>query len=220
MYTWRFLRARGVAALGSLAVCLATMPAAAQEPSGPDVWAANCGNCHRLRSLETYTASQWNTVATHMGLVARLTPAQTRAVREFLVSSARARQTAANIQQLVPGLPAPEAGPAAGGAKALSREWPKAIWATRCCPTGAGQDLFRARCAACHGPQGRGDGPAAVAMSPRPTNFQDQAQRTAVTDSAMRGVIEHGRRGMPAFGRMLSQPQMDTLVFYLRSFRP
>jgi high-affinity iron transporter len=36
--------------------------------------------------------------------------------------------------------------------------------------------LYAENCAACHGAQGRGDGPAARGMEPRPANFQDAAR--------------------------------------------
>ena len=124
---------------------------AAQAPSGPAVWAASCGSCHRLRSVETYTASQWNTIATHMGLVARLTGAETRAVREFLVNSARAREGAATARLLAPdlaGVPAIETSGGAKGGAAISGQSPGAT-------PRSGRDLFRANCMPCHGAQGR-----------------------------------------------------------------
>jgi mono/diheme cytochrome c family protein len=34
-----------------------------------------------------------------------------------------------------------------------------------------GKELFQTNCASCHGPQGRGDGPAAAALNPKPRNF-------------------------------------------------
>ncbi|MBP1623858.1 MAG: putative Cytochrome c subfamily [Acidobacteria bacterium] len=34
-----------------------------------------------------------------------------------------------------------------------------------------GKELFESNCTQCHGPQGRGDGPAAATMTPRPRNF-------------------------------------------------
>lgn len=185
----------------------------AQAASGPEVWAANCGGCHRLRSVETYTASQWNSIATHMGLVARLTGAETRAVREFLVGSARARETAETIRRLTPdlaGVPTTRASGGAQGAAALSAQGGDGM---------TGRDIYRSRCAPCHGPQGRGNGPAAAALNPRPTDFTVAAQRQTTTDSAVAEVIERGRRGMPAFGRMLTHTQVDSLVAHLRTFR-
>ena len=204
-------------AVTSLAVLL-LLPSrlAAQAASGPEVWAANCGSCHRIRSVDTFTASQWNSIATHMGLVARLTPAETRAVREFLVGSARtALAPGSRARREVP--PAPEF--ASGAEKAFGATATASNHNRGCCPPGAGVALFRTRCAPCHGAEGRGNGPAAAAMNPRPTNLADLARRTAVTDSAERAVIERGRRGMPAFGRLLNEAQLDTLAFFMRRFQ-
>jgi mono/diheme cytochrome c family protein len=206
---------RCAVALVTVTLCGATA-ALAQDVSGPDVWASNCGACHRLRSVETYTASQWNTVATHMALVARLTPAETRAVREFLVGSARtALAPGSRARRAAP--PAPEF--ASGAEKAFVASAAESNRNRGCCPPGAGAALFRTRCAPCHGAEGRGNGPAAAAMNPRPTNLADPAPGTAVADSAQRAVIERGRRAMPAFGRLLNQAQIDTLAFFLRQLR-
>lgn len=81
----------------------------------------------------------------------------------------------------------------------------------------AGRDVFRARCAACHGAEGRGDGPAAAALNPRPTNFADPSSRMAKADSAVVGVIKNGRRAMPAFARMLSPAQIDSVAAYVKT---
>ncbi len=35
-----------------------------------------------------------------------------------------------------------------------------------------GKEVYQANCAICHGPQARGDGPAALSMLPRPVNLQ------------------------------------------------
>lgn len=210
------LHAAGLLAAVSVAALLVLPPRlAAQQTSGPDVWAANCGSCHRIRALNAYSASQWNSIATHMGLVARLTAAETRAVREFLVSSARAREAAETARQLAPnlaGVPGTATMGGAQGAAALSAQSGNAGPVT-------GRDVYRANCAACHGPEGRGNGPAAAALNPRPTDFTNAAQRQATTDSASGYVIEHGRRGMPAFGRTLTHAQVDSLVAHLKTFR-
>jgi mono/diheme cytochrome c family protein len=36
-----------------------------------------------------------------------------------------------------------------------------------------GKQLFTDKCAPCHGPDGEGDGPMAVAFNPKPTSFHD-----------------------------------------------
>ncbi len=81
----------------------------------------------------------------------------------------------------------------------------------------AGADIFRVRCVMCHGPQGRGNGPMASAMNPRPIDLADSSKRLATTDSAVADVIRRGRRGMPAFSSMLSRSQVDSLVAFLKT---
>jgi len=82
-----------------------------------------------------------------------------------------------------------------------------------------GRDIYRARCSMCHGVEGRGDGPMAANLRPRPTNFADSTQWSARTDSAVADVIMRGRRTMPAFGRMLTRVQVDSVVAHLRTLR-
>src|SRR3990172_8250636 len=84
--------------LGALLLALLVVPASAQQqkPSGADVWPTNCGRCHRVRAVDPYTASQGESVVTHMALTARLTYDETQAVREFLVGAAQARERAAS----------------------------------------------------------------------------------------------------------------------------
>src|SRR5207245_902827 len=54
-------------------------------------------------------------------------------------------------------------------------------------------------CAACHGPVGAGDGPAARAFSPAPPDLR--AHHAALhTAGDLSWWITHGRRAMPAFG--------------------
>ncbi len=48
---------------------------------------------------------------------------------------------------------------------------PKALIATTPDLIAKGKDLFERNCTPCHGEQGRGDGPAASTMNPRPRNF-------------------------------------------------
>ncbi|MBI4519468.1 MAG: cytochrome c, partial [Gemmatimonadetes bacterium] len=83
----------------------------------------------------------------------------------------------------------------------------------------AGREIYRVRCAICHGAGGRGNGPAAAGMNPRPTDFANAAQRTATSDFAVGEVVEHGRRGMPAYGRMLTRVQIDSVVAYVRTLQ-
>jgi mono/diheme cytochrome c family protein len=83
-------------------------------------------------------------------------------------------------------------------------------------------------CAACHGVEGRGDGPGARELSPRPRDFAAGKFRYRSTESGSpprRSDIEHvvqaGRAGtaMPAFGGLLSQGEIADVVVFILSLR-
>lgn len=76
-------------------------------------------------------------------------------------------------------------------------------------------------CAVCHGPEGRGDGPAGAALNPKPLNFHFRAFQERMPVGATHWVIKNGlgntprRSGMPAFGQ-LPDDQIWALVEYVR----
>src|SRR5689334_24385504 len=61
-----------------------------------------------------------------------------------------------------------------------------------------GLSLFAANCAACHGPVGRGDGPQAATMTPKPRDFASGAFKIGSTrsglptDADIAATIRHG----------------------------
>jgi len=80
-----------------------------------------------------------------------------------------------------------------------------------------GQELFNQNCAVCHGPEGRGDGPNALSLSPPPADFT--AGHTAThTDGDLYFWILQGieNTAMPAFGDQLTEEQAWHLVNYVR----
>ena len=60
--------------------------------------------------------------------------------------------------------------------------------------------LFQAQCAACHGTQGRGDGPAARGMDPSPSNFHDEARMKQRSIYGLYNTITLGVGGTPMRG--------------------
>ncbi len=76
-----------------------------------------------------------------------------------------------------------------------------------------GEALYREQCAACHGPQGKGDGPEAPPDTPDLTDPALWAG-TALKDWAQ--VVAQGRGQMPAFGQVLSEEEQAVLLRYLR----
>lgn len=88
--------------------------------------------------------------------------------------------------------------------------------------TDAGQTLYRKNCASCHGMAGKGDGPAAMALDPKPANFTDPALMHKATDQQLLGIIQNGfpKSDMKAWKGKLTEDQMKELVAYIRTFAP
>lgn len=78
-------------------------------------------------------------------------------------------------------------------------------------------------CAACHGPTGKGDGPAAAALNPKPRKFSDGTYMNGRTDAQLINVIKNGGQPeklsplMTAFGNVLSDKEIKGIVAYIRS---
>jgi copper transport protein len=85
-----------------------------------------------------------------------------------------------------------------------------------------GKTLYEARCLSCHGPTGRGDGPAAAGMNPPPANFQVHLAGGAHSDTQLFGWISNGiaDTDMPAFKAILSEDERWQIVNYIKSLVP
>lgn len=77
---------------------------------------------------------------------------------------------------------------------------------------------FQANCAACHGPEGRGDGPAATNLDPKPTDFHDAARQRQRSLYGLYNTITLGVDGtsMASFSQ-LSDSERWGLAFYVGS---
>jgi len=83
-----------------------------------------------------------------------------------------------------------------------------------------GRELFQRNCVACHGSRGKGDGPAAVALNPRPADLTRPERVPKLPDDSLLHVVAKGRNGMPAFEKLLTADQILEVVAYLRSLKP
>jgi cbb3-type cytochrome c oxidase subunit II len=78
-----------------------------------------------------------------------------------------------------------------------------------------GRDLYRQNCTGCHGMEGSGNGPAAAALAPSPTNFHEQRPATAHALDALKGGVPG--TAMPPWEVQMSDAQREAVVAYLDS---
>ncbi|MBZ5539671.1 MAG: c-type cytochrome [Acidobacteriia bacterium] len=82
----------------------------------------------------------------------------------------------------------------------------------------AAATTYRDKCAQCHGPTGKGDGPEGKRHDPPPASFTDAPRMNAVSDGELFFKISKGRRPMPSFRSRLTEEQRWQLVLLIRSF--
>lgn len=81
------------------------------------------------------------------------------------------------------------------------------------------------RCANCHGTNGRGDGPVAGSLNPKPRDYSDAAWQRSVTDQEIAEIIVRGGGAMKKSAVMPAAPDLSNdpavlkaLVQKIRSF--
>ncbi|MBK7670535.1 MAG: c-type cytochrome [bacterium] len=70
-------------------------------------------------------------------------------------------------------------------------------------------DIFQTRCATCHGQFGRGDGPGAAALNPKPQNYADAAWQQKVTDAEIEKAIVFGGASVGKSAQMVPNPDLE-----------
>ncbi len=82
-----------------------------------------------------------------------------------------------------------------------------------------GQAIYQANCLACHGPQGRGDGPIGLTLNPRPADLTQHAVPGVHTDGQLFLWISNGYPNsvMPGFSDKLSETDRWNLVNFIRT---
>jgi mono/diheme cytochrome c family protein len=81
----------------------------------------------------------------------------------------------------------------------------------------AGKKSVETNCVSCHGAQGKGDGPAAAALNPKPANWQaDKIKKE--TDGELFWKITNGRGPMPPW-KHLPEKERWQIVNYIRQLQ-
>ncbi len=79
-----------------------------------------------------------------------------------------------------------------------------------------GKTLYKSYCSPCHGNKGKGDGPAAAALNPKPADHTSTALQ-GETDGSLFYKISHGRKPMPQYKSILTETQRWQLINYIRT---
>ena len=96
-------------------------------------------------------------------------------------------------------------------------------------PAAPGKSIYDSKCAECHGPSGRGDGPAAMFLSPRPRDFTRGSYKLRSTDTGnlptdddLVAAVTHGLPGssMPGWKGLLTESDITAVVAYVKAFSP
>jgi mono/diheme cytochrome c family protein len=78
--------------------------------------------------------------------------------------------------------------------------------------------LYVSLCTPCHGDKGRGDGPVAGVLNPKPADHSS-AEIQSETDGSLYWKLTNGRGSMPYFGAKLTDVQRWSLIHYIRTFK-
>jgi mono/diheme cytochrome c family protein len=78
--------------------------------------------------------------------------------------------------------------------------------------------LYVSMCTPCHGEKGKGDGPAAAALNPKPADHSSKSVQ-AETDGSLFYKMTTGRGPMQSFRTKLTDAQRWSLVNYIRTLK-
>jgi mono/diheme cytochrome c family protein len=70
-------------------------------------------------------------------------------------------------------------------------------------------DIFESRCVACHGTEGRGDGPASANLNPRPRDFHNLKWQKSIDDASLARAIVYGGRSAGVSAEMAPNPDLE-----------
>jgi mono/diheme cytochrome c family protein len=81
-----------------------------------------------------------------------------------------------------------------------------------------GKSIYGDKCLKCHGEKGRGDGRKAADLEKKPADYTDKAKMAKFTDEDLTKAVKEGKKPMPAFGKKLTDEQIDNVIAYIRTF--
>lgn len=85
-----------------------------------------------------------------------------------------------------------------------------------------GKTLYAKYCVSCHGSAGKGDGPAAAALNPKPRDLTDKAYMTGLNDQYLFDITQKGGAAvgksplMPPWGQALKDQDIRDVVAHIK----
>jgi cytochrome c6 len=81
---------------------------------------------------------------------------------------------------------------------------------------GAPESLYKAKCAVCHGPDGKGDTPMGKKLAVKGFQSPEVAKES---DTELFDITKKGKGKMPGYDKKLTDDQIKELVKYIRSLK-
>lgn len=173
------------------------------ELSGAELWSQNCGRCHNYRSIHEFNDPQWDIIVNHMRVVGNIPGDQSKAILKFLQDTNNPPQ-----DEVVTKKPAKVE---EGREEVLKGD------------VANGKEIYDSNCVSCHGIAGKGNGPAAASLTPKPRDLTDEQYMKTLTDDHLFKVISEGGASvgksplMPAWGTTLKEEDIINVISYIRS---
>lgn len=88
----------------------------------------------------------------------------------------------------------------------------------------AGEETYNTLCATCHGDEGKGDGPGAAELDPKPADLSDSVMMSDLSDGYLYwrvtkgGAMEPFNSAMPTWETSLTEEQRWQVISYIRTF--
>ena len=88
-------------------------------------------------------------------------------------------------------------------------------------PIAAGKILFTSACVQCHGPEGKGDGPASLPLNPKPRNLTEAGYVTQLSDRHLYELISRGgvavNKSVQMPGFALNPQDINNIIAFVRT---
>ena len=85
--------------------------------------------------------------------------------------------------------------------------------------TAEADTVWQSRCSTCHGLSGKGDGAAAVALTPKPRDFSSATWQASVTDAHVEKIIAEGGQAVGLSMLMPANPDLAPKADVIKALR-